>query len=70
MADDIFEYVEPARVMSPCVNICCLDATTGWCTGCGRTGDEIARWTSVGDVGRQAILDALPPRMARLRGPA
>ena len=67
MDDDLFEFVEPARVMSPCVNVCDLDAVTGWCIGCARTGDEIAAWTSVGDVGRQAILDTLPERMTVLR---
>jgi uncharacterized protein len=65
--DDLFEIVEPARVMSPCVNVCRLDPATGWCEGCGRTGDEIARWTAVTDAERQAILEALPPRLTRLR---
>jgi predicted Fe-S protein YdhL (DUF1289 family) len=67
MDDDLFDYPEPARVLSPCVNLCDLDDATGWCIGCGRTGDEIAAWTSVGDTGRQAVLDRLPARMAVLR---
>lgn len=67
MDDDPFDYVEPARVMSPCVNVCGLDEGTGWCVGCGRTGDEIASWSSICDADRQAILDGLPPRMAALR---
>ena len=67
MDDDLFEFVEPARVMSPCVNICEIDDRTGWCIGCGRTGDEIAIWTAVDDAGRQAILDRLHARMAVLR---
>lgn len=65
--DDIFELVEPQRVPSPCVNICDLDPATGWCIGCGRTGDEIAAWTVVGDAERQAILDRLAARMPVLR---
>ncbi|URW76075.1 DUF1289 domain-containing protein [Sphingomonas donggukensis] len=67
MTDDVFDYCEPARVMSPCVNVCALDPATGWCTGCGRTGAEIAAWSSVTDAERQRILDRLPPRIARLR---
>lgn len=63
MDDDLIEWVEPARVLSPCVNVCRLDDTTGWCTGCGRSGHEIAVWTATDDAGRQAILDALPARM-------
>ncbi len=67
MDDDLFEFVEPAKVMSPCVNVCEIDPATGWCVGCARTGDEIAAWTTVGDAGRQAVLDRLPARMSVLR---
>ena len=65
--DDIFDYFEPARVLSPCVDICEIDGATGWCVGCGRTGDEIGEWPDSGDMRRQAIVDALPPRIAALR---
>ena len=67
MDDPVFDYVAPLRIVSPCVNVCRLDAGTGWCVGCGRTGDEIARWTAVGDGERQAVMDILPTRMASLR---
>ncbi|MBR0552390.1 DUF1289 domain-containing protein [Stakelama marina] len=66
MDDDFIESVAPAQVMSPCVLVCTLDTETGWCLGCGRTGDEIARWSAVGDAERQAILDRLGTRMATL----
>lgn len=66
MDDDFIEQVVPAQVMSPCVLVCTLDTETGWCLGCGRTGDEIARWSSVGDSERQAILDRLDARKAEL----
>jgi len=65
--DDLFEFVEPQRVASPCVKICRLDTATGWCLGCGRTGGEIATWSSAGDAGRQVILDRLPARLATMR---
>lgn len=65
--DDLFEYGEAARVMSPCVLVCTLDIATGWCLGCGRTDAEIAEWSTVDDARRQAILDQLPARMAKLR---
>ena len=67
MNDDLFEFVPPALVMSPCNNVCTIDDASGWCIGCGRTGDEIAVWTAVDDARRQAILDRLPERMAVLR---
>jgi predicted Fe-S protein YdhL (DUF1289 family) len=31
-------------VPSPCINICRMDAPSGWCEGCLRTLDEIAAW--------------------------
>lgn len=65
--DDLFDYAEPARVLSPCVNICVLDSATGWCVGCGRSGDEIEEWPEAADARRQAILDDLPERMETLR---
>ena len=47
---------------SPCVNICQMDAATGWCAGCLRTLDEIARWSALDEPRRRAVLAALPQR--------
>lgn len=47
---------------SPCINVCQMDAATGWCAGCLRTLDEIARWSSLDEPRRQAVLAALPER--------
>jgi predicted Fe-S protein YdhL (DUF1289 family) len=49
--------------ISPCVGICRLDDETGYCIGCGRTGDEIATWSTAGPGGRRAIWAALPARL-------
>lgn len=65
--DDLFDYAEPARVLSPCVNICAIDPASGWCVGCARSGDEIEEWPAASDARRQAILDDLPDRLAALR---
>ncbi|MES2337231.1 MAG: DUF1289 domain-containing protein [Pseudomonadota bacterium] len=62
MDDDLFDYVAPARVLSPCINICRIQETTGWCVGCRRTLDEIGGWSMMDDAGRQAVLDQLPTR--------
>jgi len=51
---------------SPCVGVCTLDPAMGWCLGCGRTGDEIARWIGLDDAGRLAIWNELPERLDRL----
>jgi uncharacterized protein len=59
-----------SAIASPCVNLCALDPGTGWCRGCGRTGDEIGCWPGAGDALRRAILARLPARLAMLRNQA
>lgn len=55
----------PAPVSSPCINVCRMDAATGWCEGCLRTLQEIADWGRQGDAERCAVLARLPARRAR-----
>jgi hypothetical protein len=47
---------------SPCNKVCVMDAQSGYCRGCGRTLDEIARWSEMSDAEREAVLAALPER--------
>ncbi len=55
-------------ILTPCIGICSLDAH-GFCEGCFRTGDEIARWAMIDDAARQHLMDVvLPEREARLAG--
>ena len=68
MPDPIVSFVTPIGIASPCIMVCTLDTATGWCLGCGRTGDEIERWTSMGEAGRQAVSATLPARMDQLLG--
>ena len=51
-------------IESPCVKICTLDARSGLCLGCGRTIDEIARWSAVSAAERARIMAELPARRA------
>jgi predicted Fe-S protein YdhL (DUF1289 family) len=51
-------------IESPCLNICTLDARSGRCLGCGRTIDEIARWTAMSDVERARVMCEAPARLA------
>jgi hypothetical protein len=39
-----------------------MDAQSGYCRGCGRTLDEIARWGGMSDAEREAVLAALAER--------
>ena len=51
-----------APVASPCINVCKMDETTGWCTGCLRTLDEIAWWSQLDDDDKRAVWQMLPQR--------
>jgi predicted Fe-S protein YdhL (DUF1289 family) len=53
-------------VRSPCINICDLDRQRV-CKGCGRTVDEIGRWSLASEAERAAIVAELPARMAQRR---
>lgn len=55
----------PPTVLSPCIGICHLGAD-GLCDGCLRSGEEIARWMTMGDAERRRYMDeVLPEREAR-----
>ncbi|MBG6079606.1 putative Fe-S protein YdhL (DUF1289 family) [Rubrivivax gelatinosus] len=49
-------------VPSPCIDVCRMDAASGWCEGCLRTLDEIAAWSTMADDERRAVLDRLAER--------
>lgn len=53
-----------APILTPCIGICELDASNV-CTGCHRTADEVASWSSLSDAERQRLmLHVLPQREA------
>ena len=39
----------------PCVGICRLDDAGASCTGCGRTLDEVAKWSGATDDYKRAV---------------
>ncbi|ENO75091.1 DUF1289 domain-containing protein [Thauera sp. 63] len=47
---------------SPCINVCRMSPETGWCEGCQRTIEEIARWSRTTDEDRRSILAAVAER--------
>ena len=49
-------------VPSPCTEVCTIDATTGWCTGCKRTIEEIGAWGTLDDAAKLAVWARLPAR--------
>ena len=53
-------------VRSPCLLVCELDRTTGWCFGCGRSGEEVENWLAYSDGRRDAVMAALPARLVAM----
>lgn len=49
-------------IETPCIQVCTMDAASGLCAGCGRTLEEIARWGTMSETERRAILALLPAR--------
>lgn len=44
---------------SPCLKICKLDPTTEFCEVCGRTTEQIQKWTIYNDEQRAQIMKEL-----------
>ena len=47
---------------SPCISICKLNKISGFCDGCFRTKDEIAKWPSMTDSERWSVVEKLRER--------
>ena len=48
-------------VLSPCVGICELD-DSGYCLGCLRNTNEIARWSQMNDDERLRLMEMVLPQ--------
>ena len=57
-----------AVIESPCIKVCAIDATTGWCLGCGRSMAEIGGWSSLTPERRRAIMNELDTRKSKIEG--
>ena len=60
----------PAKIASPCLQVCMVDGRSRHCVGCYRTLPEIARWSRLTDAERDEIMQALPARGERIRAEA
>jgi predicted Fe-S protein YdhL (DUF1289 family) len=54
-------------IASPCVGICQIDESLGFCIGCARTRAEIATWTTASREMIDRVWAELPSRRARIR---
>lgn len=60
---NIINYVlKMINLPSPCISICKLNKSTGFCDGCFRTINEISQWPSMTDVERMSLLETLRQR--------
>lgn len=42
-------------VPSPCIGVCRMSASSGWCEGCWRTLEELRAWGKADDATKLAI---------------
>ncbi|MHC5230551.1 MULTISPECIES: DUF1289 domain-containing protein [Brucella/Ochrobactrum group] len=54
--------MDTTTIESPCILVCTIDTETGFCLGCARTLDEIARWSSMSAEERLAVWALLADR--------
>ena len=57
-----------ANIETPCNRVCVVHPALGLCIGCGRSLDEIARWSDFAATERTRIMAQLPSRLAALSG--
>ena len=55
-----------STVASPCISVCEIDARSGLCSGCLRSLDEIAAWSTLDDAGKREVLEAVGERRSHL----
>jgi uncharacterized protein len=61
-------WITPESLMeSPCIKVCVIDPSTGFCEGCARTLKEIAQWGSYAPHVRQRVMGELDGRKALLK---
>ena len=54
-----------AEVASPCIDVCRMDAASGYCEGCRRTLEEIAGWSAYSAAQKRTVLARLPARKTK-----
>ena len=54
-------HVDP-EVPSPCISVCQMDPATQLCSGCYRTLEEIADWSTLDDPQRLVVWERIEAR--------
>ena len=50
------------KLLSPCISVCYISNTTGFCEGCFRTREEISRWRYMSFEEQKKVLKKLHER--------
>lgn len=53
-------------IQSPCIGVCSIDESTGFCQGCYRNIDEIQQWWNLDNAQKQAVVVLASDREAQL----
>ena len=56
---------EPQEIQSPCIGVCSMDDSTGFCHGCYRTIDEIKTWWDMDVDAQKELLLVLEERQSQ-----
>ncbi len=54
------------EVQSPCIGVCSIDETSGYCQGCYRTIDEIKNWWDMSTPEQTQLVTELEQRQSQL----
>jgi len=46
-------------IVSPCIGVCAINDSNGFCQGCYRTVEEIREWWNMTDEEREKVMGAL-----------
>lgn len=50
------------EVQSPCIGVCSMNESTGFCHGCYRTIEEIKGWNNMDNTAKAALVKTLADR--------
>ena len=57
----------PHSMPSPCVSLCLMHPSAGWCGGCLRTLPEIGGWSRATDEEKRQVWAQIPERLQKRR---
>lgn len=59
---------DQAIIASPCIGVCSIDDTSGFCEGCYRTLEEIQQWWDMDNATKSEVINKASAREAAVFG--